>query len=330
MGIFHFLNVNDGDCSIIQHPSRRVTMIDVCNASSESSEAADEELRRIFAKGVSNQKGHPVNPLAYLKLHNINSLFRFVVTHPDMDHIDGIEDLFSEFSPYNIWDTDNKKETTFTGIGRYKESDWLYYRRIRNGTNTASKRLELYSGASGTFFNKNADNDFGGDGLHILSPTPELIKEAKSKDDYNDSSYVILYRSNGGKILLAGDSHDATWEHLMENHKDDISDIDVLVAPHHGRKSGRSYEFLDVVNPRLTLFGNAPSDHLAYNAWNYRGLPFITNNQADCIIIDTNQAPMKVYVTNQSYAEKINPNASFDYDKQAYFCHELAQHGVVV
>ena len=31
--------------------------------------------------------------------------------------------------------------------------------------------------------------------------------------------------------------------------------IDLLIAPHHGRKSGRSYEFLDTLKPTLTFFG---------------------------------------------------------------------------
>ena len=29
MGLFHFLNVNQGDCSIIEHVSKRVSVIDV-------------------------------------------------------------------------------------------------------------------------------------------------------------------------------------------------------------------------------------------------------------------------------------------------------------
>jgi hypothetical protein len=32
MPLIHFLNVKDGDCSIIQHYSGRATVIDVCNA----------------------------------------------------------------------------------------------------------------------------------------------------------------------------------------------------------------------------------------------------------------------------------------------------------
>ena len=44
-------------------------------------------------------------------------------------------------------------------------------------------------------------------------------------------------------IVFGGDSHDATWDHILEHHRADVTDIDLLIAPHHGRKSGRSYEF---------------------------------------------------------------------------------------
>ena len=63
---------------------------------------------------------------------------------------------------------------------------------------------------------------------------------------------------------------------FLNNYESDVRDVDLLIAPHHGRSSGRSYEFLDVLRPTLTFFGKARSEHLAYSAWNYRKLPFVT------------------------------------------------------
>lgn len=31
MGVVHFLNVNEGDCILIQHPSKHNTVIDISN-----------------------------------------------------------------------------------------------------------------------------------------------------------------------------------------------------------------------------------------------------------------------------------------------------------
>ena len=48
--------------------------------------------------------------------------------------------------------------------------------------------------------------------------------------------------------------------------------------------------------------------HLAYDAWRNRGLDYITNNQANCVIIDADGAEMPVFVTNESFARKYNPD----------------------
>lgn len=83
-----------------------------------------------------------------------------------------------------------------------------------------------------------------------------------------------------------------------------MQNIDLLAAPHHGRHSDRDFAFLDVLKPRLTLFGNAPSEHLAYNAWSSRGLPIVTNNQAGSIVVDFESDHGAYYVTNEKYAQK--------------------------
>ena len=134
---------------------------------------------------------------------------------------------------------------------------------------------------------------------------------------------MLLYRTNDHRIIFGGDSHDNTWEYILNEHAPDVQDIDLLIAPHHGRSSGRSYEFLDVLRPKLTFFGNARSEHLAYGAWNYRHLPFITNNQANCMVVDAGQCPMDLYVTNKSFAEKVNPSTYYSDVFQAWYAYPI-------
>src|SRR5262249_46808303 len=156
------------------------------------------------------------------------------------------------FKPLNFWDTDNQRESPFDGEGesQYSEKDWSFYQNLRDTKPEADpKRLALYSNQVGPYYNKDENGKSGADGLNILAPTPELITAANESGDYNDSSYVLLYKTGGNRILFAGDSHDSTWEHILENHKVDVTDVDLLIAPHHGRSSGRDWEFLNVVNP---------------------------------------------------------------------------------
>lgn len=313
MPIVHFLNVKDGDCSIIQHGSGHVSVIDVCNARKKKdlatllSEMSNVNMQKAAGSGNLNQKSYPVNPIDYLKNFNITSIFRFVITHPDMDHMDGIKDVFEEFNPINFYDTDNAKEINFPENSPYRKEDWEFYKSLRDGKpESAPKRLTLFSGDSGPYRTRDWDGNPPGDAFYVLAPTPELVEEANGCGNFNDCSYVILYYGAGGKVLFSGDAHDKTWEHIISTHSSKIQDIDLLIAPHHGRKSDRDYSFLDILKPKMTFFGNAKSEYLAYSAWSYRGLPYITNNQANCMIVDAGDNNMPIYVTNETFARQQN------------------------
>ena len=109
---FHFLNVKDGDCSRIEHGSGHRSGIDAYNARKARKQKKmpsaeymylEESVKKLFeATGALKnygQKKYPENPIEYLQEFNIFSIFRFGLTHPDMDHMDGIKDLFDVFDP---------------------------------------------------------------------------------------------------------------------------------------------------------------------------------------------------------------------------------------
>lgn len=303
MPIVHFLNVRQGDCTLIQHGSGRITMIDVNNARAETEEI--RSLRKSIGEltlkvaGNFNQKAYPENPIDYMRERGMDGLFRFILTHPDMDHMDGIADIWDVFSPPNFWDTAHTcdKDNDDWDAGPYRKEDWDFYKTLR-GSASDPKHLIYHSGQPACDF-------WGKDGLCILSPTPTLVATANDCGEWNDSSYVVLYTTKSGfRAIFAGDSHDGTWEHILEHHSPLVKDVDLLAAPHHGRHSDRDFAFLDVLKPKLTLFGNAPSEHLAYNAWNSRGLPIVTNNQAGSIVVDFESEYGSYYVTNEKYAGK--------------------------
>ena len=331
MSALHFLNVKEGDCSIIEHNSGHVSVIDVCNA--ELTSPHDQSLARHMFEasrggvpGNFQQKRHPVNPISYMHEHNIGNIFRYIQTHPDMDHMDGIEVLFREFQPVNFWDTNNDKEmadSSWEG-SPYNWKDWEFYKNLRDTKpKTNPKRLALLAGAKGQYWNRAEGDTPGGDGIQVLAPTQDLINKANQGGDYNQCSYVLLYRTAGKSVVFGGDSHDETWEHILTHNENDITNIDILIAPHHGRSSGRSYEFLDVLKPTITFFGNARSEHLAYSAWNYRNLEFITNNQANCMIVNFSQSATKLYVTNESFAVRYNPLTDYNSQLKAWFLKDI-------
>lgn len=336
MAIIHFLNVLEGDCNIIQHETGRTTVIDISNGyndydTAEEIAVKNSELRKAMYertlvpsdKKDYKQKKNPDNPIFYLKEKGIQNIFRFIVTHPDMDHLDGIKDLFDEFSIANFWDTDNKKEISDkAGSGGYNMEDWKFYKSLRDGKISPSTRLTYFANNSNLYYNQ--------DNIEILSPTPSIIKACNEKGNWNDSSQVILYtppKANGGhwKILFAGDSEDLTWEHIITNHAEKVKNIDVLFAPHHGRDSNRNFDFLKSLTPTITLFGNANSNHLAYAK--YPGTR-ITNNQAGYIILDISAQHINLYVKNAEFAKDFKAKRgwaipTYNATHKAYFVCQL-------
>ncbi len=311
MSRIHFLNVLEGDCNIIEHESGRCTVIDISNAynsydTAEEIAVKNSQLRKDMYERTQvpsdkkdyKQKRVPDNPIQYLKKYGIKDIFRFIITHPDMDHLDGINDLFQEFNISNLWDTDNLKEiSNKANSGGYNIDDWKFYKRLRDELYKPCKRLTYFSGNSNEFYNE--------DYIEILSPTEEILNSCNFNKNWNDSSYVLLYsppkkKDINWKILFAGDSEDLAWDHILNYHSEKLKNVDILFAPHHGRGSGRNYDFLNTLNPKVTLFGNASSKHLAYN--NYKSNVKITNNQAGYVILDISEDRIAISVKNLEFA----------------------------
>jgi len=321
----HCLNVKKGDCFIIERSSGRVTMIDICCGNLEQKSFYEKILESSYLQKIPGDYGmrnKPTNPLAYLLSRGISEIWRFILTHPDMDHMDGLERLFSEKTVHNFWDCgirrtppDFDKETDF------KKEDWDYYQSLISSKISHVNIISPRAGSHGKYWSADNDQKEGhGDYLSIISPNNELISSANTGDDINDASYVIIYRSSAGRIIFPGDSNDKTWEYILKNHKDLVSDAAVLFAPHHGRKSDRDYSFLDIVKPRISFFGCAPSEDLAYSAWQYRKLLYFTNNQCGNIHIYPVDKDIEVFIENEDFARDFTKEQTFQKDNNWFLC----------
>ena len=110
----HFMNVKQGDCILLEHPSNRVTMFDICagNLSLTESVAAAVLAKSIIkpARGNFRMCEYPTNPLDYVeKKVGRTDIWRFILSHPDMDHLDGFNALLDRFSVSNFWHSGAKK-----------------------------------------------------------------------------------------------------------------------------------------------------------------------------------------------------------------------------
>lgn len=321
----HLLNVKQGDCFLIERPSGRLTMIDICagNISAEDILVAKlVDLRVAKPRGNYAMCSNPTNPIRYLEEKGFNTVWRFILTHPDMDHMDGIKQLFRTKSITNFWDCGIRRDKPdFEAGNPYREDDWDFYEDLINGRVPGVNIVSPRAGSIGKFWNCDNDDKTGdGDYISIVAPDETLIASANDDGDINDASYVIVYRSSAGRVIFAGDSNDKTWEYILANHKGLVSDAAVLFAPHHGRKSDRDYSFLDIVKPRISFFGCAPSEHLAYSAWQYRKLLYFTNNQCGNAHIYPCGELIEVFIENATYANDYTAGKTYQKDGYWFLC----------
>jgi hypothetical protein len=293
----HFLNVGHGDCTIIEHATGRLTMIDINNGEDLDSESVNElsaayglseqtrSIRKILG-GASDsallaEKGYDIeltNPIAFLAEHYAGQpLFRYIQTHPDLDHMRGLAAFAGQgLCIVNFWDVKHEKIPDFQNDE--DENDWNAYQTFTS-QNGSPKVLQLYSGARGIYYNEEPDGVTGGDGIEILSPTPDLIQTANEADNTNDLSYVLRITYMGIRIILGGDAEEQAWESMVARYGKNLK-CDVLKGSHHGRDSGYHQEAVRLMSPQYTILsvGKKPetdatnkyrqySDHVWSTRW---------------------------------------------------------------
>ncbi len=307
----HLLNVSPGDCSIIEHLSGRLTMIDICSGNTEMMESEvmlEKAANRKLPIGNYRMCEHLTNPIDYVKTRGLGTLFRFIISHPDMDHMDGLKRLFDEIRFNNFWDAGTEREKpSFNNAFRYKEDDWDIYEQLRHRKVENVKSLTKIAGDQFSMANMKDRDGNRHDDLHISAPSRDLLTDPDSSDDINEASYVITYRTSTGKFVFPGDAHDASWEYALKHNKDNLSDCAFLLAPHHGRDSDRSYEFLDELKPKWTWLGCAPSKHIDYAQWDRRGLDKNTSNQTGNVILELHDDHYDIYIENEDFAKDSKP-----------------------
>lgn len=199
---FHFIDVGQGDSSLIITPSGKTVLID----------AGDEA----HAKKVVN----------YIRERGIEKLDLVIATHPDADHIGGMDKVIKNFYIDVFAMPDVSAKTN-------------QYKQIQRELKTKKmKATRLYQGDE-VQIDDNID-------FEILSPV-----RGKKYDDTNEYSIVakIVYKDTS--FILMGDA-------TMENEVDIINkvpdiDIDVLKLGHHGSSTSSSDYFITKTSPNIAI-----------------------------------------------------------------------------
>lgn len=222
------------------------------------------------------------------------TITRFISTHPDQDHIDGLVQLDDRIKILNYYVVKN-------AATKYDETD--DFKRYKVLRDHPEKAFYIERGCSRLWMNK--DNEERGQaGINVSWPIvaneefKKALKQAENGGSPNNISPVIQYSLNqGARAMWMGDLETDFMESISDDFTPKKSHI--LFAPHHGRKSGRvPKKWLEAIDPTVIVVGEAPSSDLTY----YGGYNTITQNSAGDITFECLTGKTHVYVSSQTYS----------------------------
>lgn len=191
----HYLDVGQGDCTLI-----------LCDGHAMLIDAGD------------NDKGTAVQ--SYLESQGVTELDYVIGTHPDADHIGGLDVILYKFDCQTVLMPDFEKDTR-------TYDDVIQTMKQKCYENTSPRTGETFELGSAVFT--------------IVAPNGEY------GDNANDYSIGILLQHGGNRFLFTGDAEEASEADMLENGMDLKSDV--FKAAHHGSRTANTEEFLNAVDP---------------------------------------------------------------------------------
>jgi len=196
----HYIDVGQGDATLIKCGSHAM-LID----------------------GGNNNKGTTVQ--LYLKKQGVESLDYVIGTHPDADHIGGLDVIVYKYNCEKVIMPDYEKDTR-----TYQELvDVIHDKNMKITYPVVGEQYALGE-AKFTIIAPNS-NSYGGNA--------------------NDYSVAILLEYGKNRFLFTGDAEETSEAEMLTNGID-IS-ADVYKVAHHGSRSASTQEFLNAVHPKYAV-----------------------------------------------------------------------------
>ncbi len=220
---FYFWDVQHGHAAYINTPNNRHIVVDL-------------------GTGDYSDRNEEFSPLLYLKNDKgVKRLDYVIITHPHLDHIDDILN-FDSLDPRVLNRPKHlTKAEIMNGVQDNDKEKFEKYCEIN----------DRYNGSIASDSENNTSNPENWGGLFIRTFTPKGCDHS----NFNNHSIVSVFEYAGSKIVIPGDNEKCSFDELMlkPDFKSAVKNADVLLAPHHGRKSGFDTDFVNLVNPRITI-----------------------------------------------------------------------------
>lgn len=215
----YFLDVEQGDATLIVAPSGKTMLID-------GGKGGSGYKKKDKAKTVI---------IPFLKRKGISKIDCVIMTHADFDHIGGLVYLINETKkgseyPLEIGEflDPGQQHTTFLYqdlLEAVKNRPEMKYRQVKKG-----EKIDLGKGVT----------------AEIVSPEQIFPK------DPNNSSLVVRLACGKVSMILTGDAEEEAEEAMIKNYGAALKST-VLKAGHHGSANSSNTEFLNAVKPEVVV-----------------------------------------------------------------------------
>jgi competence protein ComEC len=208
-----FVDVGHGDAILIEFPKGKKMLIDGGGLPGDRFDIGKQVIAPFLWKK---------------KIRKIDTL---VLTHPDPDHVKGLNFIASQFSIGRFWETGLSVE-----VDPYLQlKETIRKRNVKTDTFHEDTSPQVINGVQ----------------IFILNPSPgALMRRAQghlNPSQINNQSLVMMLQYKNVRVLLAADIEKEGEERMMR--KGHALRADVLKIPHHGSASSSTSPFLQRVRP---------------------------------------------------------------------------------
>jgi beta-lactamase superfamily II metal-dependent hydrolase len=213
----HFMNVGQGDGTLIVCPNGNRILVDAGSAGGGDAQA----VRSYFLANLD-----AVNP----------SLNTLVITHPDTDHYNFLDDLLSGVTVGNIFRVGVESD--------YSTWFWTWLGNFRADHGTVLDHD--YFDPEGT---PNPNIDCGSADIYVLAASIQASDSRK-----NALSIVLLVSFEFFDVILTGDATFDTEAAILARYSDGWLDSEVLKIGHHGSETTSTGDlWLQTIQPQTAV-----------------------------------------------------------------------------
>lgn len=224
-----FLDIGQGDCSLIQTPDGKTILVD-CGRVSYNFDSGERTIA------------------PYLKRNGISKIDLLILTHLHNDHIGGVNYILDNFGIGKILESGQKVNSSLI-----KKMDSLII----------SKNINREVIRAGDLI-----DEMNNMRLYFFFPTNKFVNENgyTSDNNLNNGSVVFILKYNESEFLFTGDVEEAGEKFLSDAYSDFLK-TDVLKVAHHGSITSTSIPFIIKNKPVYAVIScgmfnkfNHPSD----------------------------------------------------------------------